>query len=81
MGQVAVLSAGETRDGYLTYPRPTTNVARLNADLSTSTEVIVGTCFRCVFIMINESVFTENGCITPIGELPTFTLNCSVSFG
>ena len=69
MGQVAVLSAGETRDGYLTYPRPTTNVARLNVDLSTSTEVIVGTCFQCVFIMIGGSVFSENGCITLVGEL------------
>ena len=81
MGQEEVLSAGVTRDGYLTYPQPTTNVARLNVDLSTSMEVIGGTCFRCVFNILGGSVFSENGCITLVGELPTFILNCSVSFG
>ena len=81
MGQVELLSAGGSRDGYLTYPPPTTNVARLNVDLSTRMEVIGGTCFQCVFIMIGGSVVSENGCITLVGELPTFILNCSVSFG
>ena len=80
MGQVELISPGETRDGYLTYPQPTTNVARLNVDLSTSMEVIGGTCFRCVLIMIGGSVFSENGCITLVGELPTCILSCSVSF-
>ena len=73
--------AGATTDGYLTYPHPTTNVARLNVDLSTSMEVIGGTCFQCVFIMIGGPVFSESGCITLVGELPKFILNCSVSFG
>ena len=28
--------------------------------------------------MIGGSVFSESGCITLVGELPTFILNCSV---
>ena len=68
MGGSATLFRGQSVDGYLTYPQPSLDIARLNVDL-TSMQVVNGTCFQCELDMTGGNVVSERGCVTVVGEL------------
>ena len=70
MGQIEILSRGQSVDGYLSYPQPSASIARLNVDLTSSMKLIGGTCFQCVLDLIGGAVLSEKGCITVVGGLP-----------
>ena len=69
LGQIEILSRGQSVDGYLSYPQPSASIARLNVDLTSSVQVIEGTCFQCVLDLIGGAVVSEKGCIRVVGVL------------
>ena len=70
--QFETLSRGESVGGYLTYPQPSMSTASLNIDLSSSMEVVMGTCFQCVLDLVGSRVVSEKGCVTVVGRLPAY---------
>ena len=74
MGQIEVLSRGQSVDGYLSYPQSSVSIARLNVDLTSSRQVIEGTCFQCVLDLVGGAILSEKGCITVVGGLPACSL-------
>ena len=70
--QFETLSRGQSVGGYLTYPQPSGSTASLNVDLSSSMEVVIGTCFQCVLDLVGGRVTSGKGCITVVGRLPAY---------
>lgn len=73
--QFETLSRGQSVGGYLAYPQPSGSTASLNVGLSSSMEVVIGTCFQCVLDLVGGRVASGKGCITVVGRLPATFYN------